>query len=109
MHETIPTLADSTPITRSTGTIPMWVTAAALALIPLAFTFGALAGMAADVHPQTVAVLTPCWWASWTLTPLLVVFSRLPLRHPALAAACRWAGWGALIPPAVTVLLALGL
>ncbi|MBB5932756.1 hypothetical protein [Streptomyces echinatus] len=109
MHETIPALTDSSAGTPAIGKVPMWTTAATVALIPVAFTFGCLAGMATEIHPQTAAVLITCWWASWTVTPLLVLLSRLPLRHPTLASACRWAGWGAPVPPAVTILLTLGL
>ncbi|MGW4689887.1 hypothetical protein ACWEPM_34080 [Streptomyces sp. NPDC004244] len=108
MHETASTV-DRAPETQAIPKVPMWVTAATVALIPIAFVFGCLAGMAREVHPQTVAVLIICWWASWTVTPLLVVASRLPLRHPSLAKAGRWAGWVALLPPTATIILTLGL
>ncbi|KPH97524.1 hypothetical protein OV450_5817 [Actinobacteria bacterium OV450] len=113
MHETTETTltltterASETPVI---GKVSMWSTAVTVALIPVAFAFGCLAGMATEVHPQTAAVLITCWWASWTVTPLLVVVSRLPVRHPVLARACRWAGWAAPLPPTVTILLTLGL
>ncbi|MFE2875147.1 hypothetical protein ACFXG6_15420 [Streptomyces roseus] len=109
MHETIPALTDSSAGTPAIGKVPMWTTAATVALIPVAFAFGGLAGMAAEIHPQTEAVVTTCWWASWTVTPLLVLLSQLPLRHSTLARACRWAGWSAPVAPAVTILLTLGL
>ncbi|MFD7628383.1 hypothetical protein ACFV7Q_20465 [Streptomyces sp. NPDC059851] len=56
-----------------------------------------------------MAVVTTCWWASWTVTPLLVVASRLSPRHPARARAAHWAGRIAPLPPTVTILLTLGL
>ncbi|MEU3409551.1 hypothetical protein ABZ766_37160 [Streptomyces sp. NPDC006670] len=56
-----------------------------------------------------MAVVTACWFASWTATPLLVVAFWLSRRHPALARAGRWAGWIATVPPTVTILLTLGL
>lgn len=110
MHETtsVPP-ADRAAETPAIGRVSIWVTVATVAMIPVAFTFGCLAGMARDVHPQTVAVLIICWWASWTLTPVLSVASRLHLRHPTLARACRWAGWIAPLPPTVTILLSLSL
>ncbi|MGW6875869.1 hypothetical protein [Streptomyces xanthophaeus] len=110
MHETTP--APTTHRAAETPAIDvvlMWATTLAVALIPVALLFGGLAQMAAQVHPQTVAVVTACWWASWTATPLLVVAFRLSLRHPTLASAGRWAGWAALVSPTVTILLALGL
>ncbi|MFE2147502.1 hypothetical protein ACFXA3_38225 [Streptomyces sp. NPDC059456] len=110
MHEiSSPPSAGRDDETPAAGKVSTWATVATVALIPVAFTFGALAGMAEQVHPRTVAVLIICWWASWTVTPLLVVASRLPVRHPALAMARRWAGWLAPLPPTVTILLSLGL
>ncbi|MER7467959.1 hypothetical protein [Streptomyces sp. NPDC097981] len=110
MHETTSVLpADRAAETRAVGRVSIWVTAATVALIPVAFLFGCLAGMAQEVHPQTVAVLIVFWFASWTATPVLVVASRLPLKHPTLTRARRWAGWLALLPPTVTILLSLGL
>ncbi|WTQ63703.1 hypothetical protein OG851_02910 [Streptomyces sp. NBC_00161] len=109
MHETIPAQTDRAAETPAIGKVSIWTTVATVVLIPVAFTFGCLAGMATEIHPQTAAVLITCWWASWTVTPLLVVVSRLTLRHPTLARACRWAGWSAPFPPAVTILLTLGL
>ncbi|MEU3829052.1 hypothetical protein AB0F36_27595 [Streptomyces sp. NPDC029080] len=110
MHETTPFLTtDHAAAAPVTDLVLRWVTALALALIPMAFLFGAFAGMAAEVHPQTVAVVTVCWFGSWTATPLLVLAFWLCRRHPALVRAARWAGWVAPVPPAVTILLALGL
>ncbi|MEU4733291.1 hypothetical protein [Streptomyces sp. NPDC023588] len=110
MPETFPDLTtDSAAETPVTSGALMWATTVAVALIPVAFLFGGLAPMAAEVHPQTVAVVTACWWASWTATPLLVTAFWLSLRYPALAAAGRWAGWAAPVPPTMTILLALGL
>ncbi|MYX98280.1 hypothetical protein GT045_26590 [Streptomyces sp. SID486] len=110
MHETTPFLTtDRAAAVPVTDLVLRWVTALALALIPMAFLFGAFAGMAAEVHPQTVAVVTVCWFGSWTATPLLVLAFWLCRRHPALARTGRWAGWVAPVPPAVTILLALGL
>ncbi|MCX4852057.1 hypothetical protein OHB19_43955 [Streptomyces sp. NBC_00893] len=110
MHETTPSLTtDRAAATSATDAALRWVTTLAVALIPVAFVFGALAGMAAEVHPQTVAVLRVCWFGSWTVTPLLVVAFWLCRRHPALVMAGRWAGWVATVPPTVTILLALGL
>ncbi|MET9959551.1 hypothetical protein ABZ128_10805 [Streptomyces sp. NPDC006326] len=110
MHETTSAPpADRCAETSAGGEVSIWTTVATVAMIPVAFVFGALAGMAEEVHPQTVAVLIICWWASWTVTPLLVVASRLPLRHRALARARRWAGWIAPLPPTITILLSLSL
>lgn len=110
MHETTPFLTtDETASTPVTHMVLPWVTTLAVAMIPMAFLYGALAGMAAEVHPQTVAVVTVFWFGSWTATPLLVVIFWLWRRHPALARAGRWAGWVAPVPPTVTILLALGL
>ncbi|WP_412079461.1 hypothetical protein ACLF6K_38515 (plasmid) [Streptomyces xanthophaeus] len=110
MHETTPFLTtDQTAAAPVTDTALRWVTALAVAMIPMAFLFGAFAGMAAEVHPQTVAVVTVCWFGSWTATPLLVVTFWLWRRHPTRARAGRWAGWVAPVPPTVTILLALGL
>ncbi|MER6218230.1 hypothetical protein ABT213_29785 [Streptomyces sp. NPDC001674] len=110
MDETTPSLttggAAETP---ATDVALLWVTTLAVALIPMAFLFGALAGMAADVHPGTVAIVTVCWFGSWTVTPLLVAAFWLCRRRPALVGAGRLAGWVAPIPPTVTILLALGL
>ncbi|MFF2192983.1 hypothetical protein [Streptomyces sp. NPDC058157] len=110
MHETTPSLSAERPAaTPAIDVVLMWATTLAVALIPVAFVFGALAGMAAEVHPQTVAVVTVCWFGSWTATPLLAVFFWLCRRRPTLAPVARWAGWVAPVPPAVTILLALGL
>ncbi|MFG2985682.1 hypothetical protein ACGFYQ_31240 [Streptomyces sp. NPDC048258] len=110
MHETTSALTtDRAAGTSAIDGVLMWATALTVALIPVALLFGGLAQMAAEVHPQTVAVVTACWWASWTATPLLVVAFRLCVRHPTLARAGRWAGWLAPVPPTVTILLALGL
>ncbi|MBT2511827.1 hypothetical protein J7I98_39930 [Streptomyces sp. ISL-98] len=110
MHETPPALtADRAAETPAIDEVSMWATALTVALIPVAFFFGGLAGMATEVHPQTVAVVKACWWASWTATPLLVVASRLPFRRTALARASYWAGWAAPVPPAVAILLTLSL
>ncbi|MER7000368.1 hypothetical protein [Streptomyces sp. NPDC000410] len=110
MDETTPApTADRTDGTSATDGVLMWTTTLAIALIPVALLFGGLAQMAAEVHPGTVAVVTACWWASWTATPLLAVAFRLSQRHPALRTAGRWAGWIAPVPPTVTVLLSLGL
>ncbi|WP_328623076.1 hypothetical protein [Streptomyces sp. NBC_00354] len=110
MHETTPFLTtDRAAATPVTDVVLRWVTTLAVALIPMAFLFGAFAGMAAEVHPRTVAVVTVCWFGSWTATPLLVVAFWLCRRHPTLARAGRWAGWVAPVPPTVTILLALGL
>ncbi|WP_331734424.1 MULTISPECIES: hypothetical protein [unclassified Streptomyces] len=110
MHETTPSLTtDRAAETSTTDAALRWVTTLAVALIPVAFVFGALAGMAAEAHPQTVAVVRACWFGSWTATPLLVVTFWLCRRHPALAMAGRWAGRVATVPPTVTILLALGL
>ncbi|MGW7102505.1 hypothetical protein [Streptomyces sp. NPDC054838] len=110
MHETMPgPTTDRAAETPAIDEVLMWATTLSVALIPVAFLFGGLAQMAADVHPQTVAVVTAGWWASWTATPLLAVAFRLSLRHPALAPAGRWAGWIAPVPPTLTILLALGL
>ncbi|MFF0219880.1 hypothetical protein [Streptomyces vinaceus] len=110
MHETTPVLTtDRAAATPVTDVVLRWVTTLTVALIPMAFLFGAFAGMAAEVHPQTVAVVTVCWFGSWTATPLLIVAFLLCRRQPALARAGRWAGWVAPIPPTVTILLALGL
>ncbi|MFF9865735.1 hypothetical protein ACF1G0_09945 [Streptomyces sp. NPDC013953] len=95
------------PSALDTGLV--WATALALALVPVAFLYGAMAGMAADVHPRTVAVVTVCWWASWTATPPLVLAFRLGLGRPRLATAGRWAGCAACVPPVATIVLALGL
>ncbi|MGW0362922.1 hypothetical protein [Streptomyces sp. NPDC002990] len=89
--------------------VSMWTTAWTVLLIPVALFFGALAPMATDAHPQTVAVTMAFWWASWTITPLLVVVSRLLPGRPALARARRWAGRAALIPPMAVILLAITL
>ncbi|MFI5641636.1 hypothetical protein ACIA8H_30030 [Streptomyces goshikiensis] len=110
MHETSSFLtADRAAVTPGTDVVLRWVTGLAVALIPMAFLFGAFAGMAAEVRPRTVAVVTVCWFGSWTATPLLVVAFWLCRRHPALARAGRWAGWVAPVPPTVTILLSLGL
>ncbi|MFH7594314.1 hypothetical protein WDV06_04310 [Streptomyces racemochromogenes] len=110
MHETTSLTTDrATATPAATDVVSCWVTTLAVVLIPVAFVFGALAGMAAEVHPQTVAVVTVCWFGSWTATPLLVVAFWLCRRHSALARAGRWAGWVAPVPPTVTILLALGL
>lgn len=110
MHETAPSPATDRPAeTPASDVVLRWVTTLAVALTPVAFVFGALAGMATEVHPQTVAVVTVCWFGSWTATPLLVVAFWLCRRHPALARAGRWAGWIATVPPTVTILLTLGL
>ncbi|MFD7834049.1 hypothetical protein [Streptomyces sp. NPDC059761] len=110
MHQTPPAPTTGPAAeTPAVDEVLMWATTLAVALIPVAFLFGALAPMAAEVHPQTVAVVTACWWASWTATPLLAVAFRLSRRHPALTAAGRWAGWAAPVAPTVTILLTLGL
>ncbi|MFF3863680.1 hypothetical protein [Streptomyces sp. NPDC002209] len=110
MHETTPFLtSDRTAATPVTDVALRWVTTLAAALIPMAFLFGAFAGMAAEAHPRTVAVVTVCWFGSWTATPLLVAAFWLSRDHPALARAGRWAGWVAPVPPTVTILLTLGL
>lgn len=111
MHETAPspTTDRAAAGTSAADVVLRYVTSLALALIPVAFLFGALAGMAEEVHPRTVAVVTVCWFGSWTATPLLVAAFWLCRRRPALAAAGRWAGWVATLPPTVTVVLALGL
>ncbi|MFJ3878494.1 hypothetical protein ACIPW5_13650 [Streptomyces sp. NPDC090077] len=41
----------------SNDTALAWATALALALVPVAFLFGALGGMAEQAHPEAVAVL----------------------------------------------------
>ncbi|WP_149183520.1 hypothetical protein [Streptomyces sp. TRM49041] len=110
MHETTPALTndrDTEP--PAINKVSVWTTVATVALIPVAVFLGGWAGMATLVRPQTVAVIMNCWWASWTVTPVLVVASRLSPRHPALAGACRWAGWVAPFPPSATILLTLGL
>ncbi|MFF4330698.1 hypothetical protein ACFYZT_29845 [Streptomyces sp. NPDC001591] len=108
--ETTPSLpTDRTAGTPATDVVLRWVTTLAGASIPMAFLFGALAGMAADVHPETVAVVRVCWFGSWTVTPLLVAAFWLCRRRPALAGAGRLAGWVAPVPPTVTILLAHGL
>ncbi|MFD5417344.1 hypothetical protein ACFWJT_04790 [Streptomyces sp. NPDC127069] len=110
MHETSRSLSTDRSVgTPAADVVLMWVTTLAVALIPVAFIFGALAGLAAEVHPQTVEVLRVCWFGSWTATPVLAVFFWLCRRHPALATAGRWAGWVAPVPPTATILLALGL
>ncbi|WP_330300292.1 hypothetical protein [Streptomyces sp. NBC_00503] len=110
MYKTTPALDLGHPAqTPAAHQVAMWVTALTVALIPVAFLFGGLAPMAAQDHPQTVAVVTACWWASWTATPLLVVASRLPLHRTAWAWAGYWAGWAAPLPPATTILLTLTL
>ncbi|MFF4187219.1 hypothetical protein ACFYZ9_28905 [Streptomyces sp. NPDC001691] len=110
MHETKPTLTTvPTAEAHTTDVVLRWVTILTVALIPVAFVFGALAGMAVEIHPQTVAVVTVCWFGSWTATPLLVLAFWLCRSHPALARAGRWAGWVATVPPTVTILLTLGL
>lgn len=86
-----------------------WTTVSTVLLIPVAFCFGALAPMAGEAHPQTVALVMPCWWASWTLTPLLVVASRIPARRPGLVRAGRRAGWVAPVAPLAVILLVLTL
>ncbi|GAA0273482.1 hypothetical protein GCM10010302_08880 [Streptomyces polychromogenes] len=92
------------------GAEPSWRTTGwALALIPVAFFFGALAPMAGDAHPRTVAVTTALWWAAWTVSPLLVLVSRLLPDRPAPARAGRWAGRAALVPPVAVILLTLTL
>lgn len=83
-----------------------WATALALALVPVAFLFGALGGMAEQTHPEAVAVLKVFWLASWTATPLLALAGWLLRRRPALISAGRWAGWIAVVPVPVTILLA---
>ncbi|MCX5377793.1 hypothetical protein [Streptomyces sp. NBC_00091] len=103
MHETTPA---PTPDRAASDTTLAWGTALAVALVPVAFLFGALAGMAEEVHPEAVAVLKVFWFASWTTTPLLALAFRLLRRRPALAAAARWSGWIAMVPPPVTILLA---
>ncbi|MGW0393754.1 hypothetical protein ACWDYJ_23215 [Streptomyces sp. NPDC003042] len=103
MHETAPAQTAGRPV-------PVWTTVVTVLLIPVAFFFGALAPMAEeDAHPRTVAVVIACWWASWTATPLLVVASRTSPRRPVLARARRGAGWVALVPPTVVIVLVLGL
>ncbi|MEU3721703.1 hypothetical protein [Streptomyces sp. NPDC031705] len=94
---------DTTP---ASDTALTWGTVLAVALSPVAFVFGALAGMASEVHPEAVAVVMVFWFASWTLTPVLAVACWLLRRRPALATAARWAGWIAVVPPPVTILLA---
>ncbi|MEU6314418.1 hypothetical protein [Streptomyces sp. NPDC047014] len=86
-----------------------WATTAAMGLVPVAFLIGGLAPMAAREHPGTVAVVTAGWWASWTVTPLLVVAYHLLGRHLRTAPVAPWAGWAATVPPVVTILLGLGL
>ncbi|WP_371614284.1 hypothetical protein [Streptomyces sp. NBC_00454] len=110
MHKTTATLNPGHPTqTPAARRVAMWVTALTVAMLPVAFLFGALAGMATQENPQTVAVVTACWWASWTATPLLVVASRLPLHRTVWARAGYWAGWAAPLPPATTILLTLTL
>lgn len=111
MHETAlsPTTDRAAAGSPAADAVLRYVTSLAVALIPVAFLFGALAGMAEEVHPRTVAVVTVCWFGSWTATPLLVAAFWLCRRRPALAAAGRWAGWVATLPPTVTIVLALGL
>lgn len=105
---TAPTAARPTEALGAEG-VSVWTTASTVALILVAFFFGALAAMATDAHPRTVAVTTAFWWASWTATPLLVVVSRLFPGRPALARGRRWAGRAALLPPVVVILLTLTL
>ncbi|MGE7388695.1 hypothetical protein ACQKM2_24805 [Streptomyces sp. NPDC004126] len=83
-----------------------WTTALALALVPVAFVFGALGEMAEQVHPEAVAVLKVFWLASWAATPPLALVGWLLRRRPALASAGRWTGWIAVAPVPVTILLA---
>lgn len=110
MHETTPARrTDSATETPAVEKALTWATTLAVALIPMALLFGGLAQMAAEAHPRTVALVTACWWASLTATPLLMVAFRLSLRHPALTRPGRWAGWAALVPPTATILLTLGL
>ncbi|MEU8432814.1 hypothetical protein AB0F18_07830 [Streptomyces sp. NPDC029216] len=112
MRETTPTPAPTTARPAEDpgpDGVSMWMTAWTAALIPVAFFFGALAPMAADAHPGTVALVMPLWWASWTAAPLLVVASRLLSARPGLARAARWAGRAALVPPVAVILLAITL
>ncbi|MEU5811028.1 hypothetical protein [Streptomyces sp. NPDC047718] len=114
MHETTPASAPAPTSAPAAGShsadgVLTWATTLAVALTPVAFFFGGLAQTAAEVHPRTVAVVTACWWASWTATPLLAVVFRLSRRTPTLARAGRWAGWIATLPPTLTILLSLGL
>ncbi|RSS61098.1 hypothetical protein EF912_07535 [Streptomyces sp. WAC07061] len=90
----------------SKNTALAWSTALALALVPVAFVFGALGGMAEQVHPEAVAVLKVFWLASWAATPPLALAGWLLRRRPALVAAGRWTGWIAVVPVPVTILLA---
>ncbi|MFB7784477.1 hypothetical protein ACFY0N_20635 [Streptomyces vinaceus] len=109
MHETAPspTTARAPDGAPAADVVLRWATSLAVALIPVAFVFGALAGMASEVRPRTVAVVTVFWFGSWTATPLLVAAFWLCRRRPALATAARWAGWLATLPPTLTTALAL--
>ncbi|MFI5980028.1 hypothetical protein ACIBEA_04020 [Streptomyces sp. NPDC051555] len=97
---------------------PLWATGLAVLLVPLALLYGAVAPMATDgCGPDdcarsleaTLAVIMACWFASWTVTPFLVVASWLFPRRPGYAPVRRYAGWIALVPPVIVVLLAFTL
>ncbi|MFD7029565.1 hypothetical protein ACFWAR_16150 [Streptomyces sp. NPDC059917] len=93
---------------------PLWTTGLAVLLVPVALLFGALAPMATDsCGPDdcarsleaTLAVVMTCWFASLTVSPLLVVASWLFPRRPGYARVRRYAGWLGLIPPVIVILL----
>ncbi|MGR4879318.1 hypothetical protein ACIPUC_07795 [Streptomyces sp. LARHCF249] len=102
------------PADRDSRAVPVWTSVLTVLLAPVAFLFGGLAPMAADscgpAHcapglDATLAVVAVCWFASWTLTPLLVLASWLFSG----TAAGRWSAWTALVPPVIVILLVLGL
>ncbi|WP_329112131.1 hypothetical protein [Streptomyces sp. NBC_01353] len=53
----------------------------------------------------TLSVIAVCWFATWALTPLLVLASWL-LSGTAVG---LWSAWTALVPPVIVILLVLGL
>lgn len=89
--------------------MPVWTSVLAVLLVPVALLFGGLSPMASDscagCLDATLAVVAVCWFASWTLTPLLVLASWLCSG----TAVGRWSAWTALVPPVLVILLVLGL
>ncbi|MFD8978932.1 hypothetical protein [Streptomyces sp. NPDC059564] len=107
------TATAAAPTDRDSGAVPVWTSVLTVVLAPVAFLFGGLSPMAADscgpgqcaALEATLSVVAVCWFASWTLTPLLVLASWFFSG----TAVGRWSAWTALVPPVIVILLVLGL
>ncbi|MER5727256.1 hypothetical protein ABT084_02670 [Streptomyces sp. NPDC002138] len=103
---------DTAPV--GAGVALLWTTSLAVLLVPFALLLGAMAPMATDscgpddcgrAMETTLDIVIACWFASWTLTPVLVVASWLFPSRPWYARVRRYSGRLALVPPVIVLLL----